>query len=276
MVSEERVSSKLNSIRRSAERRGKEFNLNAAYVRNLLNQTHCAYSGRRFTNKSSESLTFERWNNQLGYVRGNVIPVMKKFNLFRDDKELDELLVDRHHAKIESSFALSNAAHELIHQQKKMISACKNSMVTRYTKIKALEVATQKTMSRQKNRVEDVESCNDPDVLELALKKIARAENQIMCNNNAIAKLNKQISDLTDQVSRALTIIYNLKSNKKIALSRSQAKNRLKSYDVIIPRIERLFQASDVERFNLERGLPMDTKLAFWEMLYVKFGIMIK
>lgn len=276
MVPESKVASKFNQIRRSADRRGKPFNLTYAYVRNLLNQTHCAYSGLPFTEESDTRMSFERWDNQLGYVRGNVIPVMLKLNKFRDDKELDELMVDRHHDKIESSSVISNTMHELIHQQKKMIAACKASMVTRYKKINALEVATNKTLTRQKGRIDEIEFYDDPEMKEAVLKKIARAENQVQCNKNAVVKLNKQINDLTDQVSRALTIIYNLKSNKKIALSRRQAKKRLANYDIIIPKIERLFQASDIERFNLERGLPMDTKLAFWETLFVKFGIIIK
>ncbi|QFR55975.1 putative anti-sigma cofactor [Serratia phage Muldoon] len=275
MITDTEVWAKIAQIKKSAKKRGKEFNLTFEYVRNLMMQTHCAYSGLPFTNKKGENMSFERWDNQFGYVCGNVIPVMVKYNAFRGDKELETLLIDRHHDRIESSFAMNNSFTELIHQQKKMIAACKASITVRQKKINGATKNMNNAIEKQKRRIASLEGWAE-DKRGPALERIAGAEKSIVEHRLAIARINKEIDDFQEQIARALTIIFTLKSNPKIALSRRQAANRLKKYDIIIPRIERLFQASDAERFNLERGLPMDTKLEFWEMLCVKFGIIFK
>src|SRR5699024_5483630 len=76
----------------SAKRRGKDFNLTSKYIANLLSQEFCAYSGERFDeNSTQDKVSFERFNNDLGYVEGNVIPVKVKYNGLRADLSLDEL-----------------------------------------------------------------------------------------------------------------------------------------------------------------------------------------
>lgn len=78
----------------SAQRRNKEFNLTPEYLFNIMQQTHCAYSGEKFgTVKGNhpDSMTLERWNNDLGYVVGNVIPVKQKYNTLRGNKTIEGL-----------------------------------------------------------------------------------------------------------------------------------------------------------------------------------------
>src|SRR5699024_11677600 len=89
----------------SAKRRGKDFNLTSKYIANLLSQEFCAYSGERFDeNSTQDKVSFERFNNDLGYVEGNVIPVKVKYNGLRADLYLDELKrADRKSTRLNSS-----------------------------------------------------------------------------------------------------------------------------------------------------------------------------
>ncbi|ARW57441.1 Srd anti-sigma factor [Serratia phage CHI14] len=90
------VANRLVNTYNSASRRSKEFNLSLKYLTNVVTQTHCAYSGEPFNdNKESEKLSLERFNNSLGYIEGNVIPVKQKYNKARSDFELHELIQKR-------------------------------------------------------------------------------------------------------------------------------------------------------------------------------------
>lgn len=85
------ASNKLSQIRKSAKKRGKEFNLTVRYVARLNSQTHCAYTGIPF-NQTNRS--FERIDNEKGYVIGNVIPVLTSVNTARGDSELSDIILD--------------------------------------------------------------------------------------------------------------------------------------------------------------------------------------
>lgn len=85
---------KLEQIRISAKRRGLDFNLSLRDVNNISSQKYCAYSGEKFQNKKAQhddKLTYERVDNNKGYVRGNVVPVKMKYNTMRADHSLDDL-----------------------------------------------------------------------------------------------------------------------------------------------------------------------------------------
>lgn len=83
------VISKLYRLSKSAPRRKKEFSLGLLYTHNLMQQTYCAYSGREFTDADPSS--FERIDNAVGYVEGNVIAVCTSLNELRGSKSLAEL-----------------------------------------------------------------------------------------------------------------------------------------------------------------------------------------
>lgn len=78
---------------KSASRRNKEFKLSLRTVENLLAQTRCAYSGKPFVETNvNERLSFERIDNSIGYVDGNVIPVQEIYNKARANLSLDEFV----------------------------------------------------------------------------------------------------------------------------------------------------------------------------------------
>lgn len=82
---------RLSHTRESAKNRNKDFNLDRHYMENILLQTRCAYSGEKF-GSGDDKLTLERWDNDKGYVKGNVIPVKLKYNLRRGDLSLKQLM----------------------------------------------------------------------------------------------------------------------------------------------------------------------------------------
>lgn len=89
---EQRARRKLNHTKESARTRGKDFNLDRAYIENILLQKTCAYSGEKF-GTGDDMMSLERWDNNKGYVKGNVIPVKRKYNTFRGDLSLEQLLI---------------------------------------------------------------------------------------------------------------------------------------------------------------------------------------
>lgn len=86
------VANRLVTTYGSARRRKKDFNLSIKYLSNILAQTHCAYSGEEFDTTDAGRLTLERFNNDLGYIEGNVIPVKNKYNMIRSDHTLENLI----------------------------------------------------------------------------------------------------------------------------------------------------------------------------------------
>lgn len=85
MVSRLEVDAKYAQLRRSARRRGLDFNLSHRNVKQLLTQTECVYSGEEFGTDGEEVLSVERINPLRGYVKGNVVSVKKKYNSARSN-----------------------------------------------------------------------------------------------------------------------------------------------------------------------------------------------
>lgn len=89
---ERKVKSRLKHTKESAASRGKDFNLDRDYIRNLLMQPVCAYSGETFGTDLDNKLSLERWDNDKGYIKGNVIAVKSKYNNARGNLSLQQLL----------------------------------------------------------------------------------------------------------------------------------------------------------------------------------------
>lgn len=73
----------------NSKKRGIEFNMSLANFANLKAQTHCAYSGLPFNDHSEFS--FERIDNEVGYIDGNVIPVLRSINSARGSYTLENI-----------------------------------------------------------------------------------------------------------------------------------------------------------------------------------------
>lgn len=74
---------------KNARQRKLQFGISLLTFVNIKLQTHCAYSGLPFTEK--DELSLERIDNNLGYIDGNVIPVIRRLNNLRNDHTLETI-----------------------------------------------------------------------------------------------------------------------------------------------------------------------------------------
>ncbi|AFU63968.1 Srd anti-sigma factor [Salmonella phage STML-198] len=87
------IAQRLVHTYKSASSRSKEFNLSLKYLMNIMEQDTCAYSGEKFKKElGPDQMTLERFDNNKGYVEGNVIPVKMKYNKLRANFEIDDLI----------------------------------------------------------------------------------------------------------------------------------------------------------------------------------------
>ncbi len=99
-----------NSKASNAESRGKEFSMSLMNFANLKAQKHCAYSGIKFDNDKHE-FSFERLDNSIGYVDGNVIAVSRSLNSARSSLNTVDDIIERIHYIRE---AISNKQQALV------------------------------------------------------------------------------------------------------------------------------------------------------------------
>lgn len=108
-----------------AKSRGKEFALSFTYFANLKAQTHCAYSGIELKANGPNGFSFERLNNDVGYVDGNVIVVAQELNQVRSNLATSADVLERiefHKDAIRSRVKACNSAKAKIGSLKKRIS----------------------------------------------------------------------------------------------------------------------------------------------------------
>lgn len=91
----------------NANTRGKDFDMSLHAFRNLKKQKYCAYSGKPL----GDDYTLERIDNNIGYVDGNVIPVLGVLNQLRSDKTIEQLIKERDKS-IQSSIDMAGLIKE--------------------------------------------------------------------------------------------------------------------------------------------------------------------
>lgn len=81
-LSDLHVAKKLLQISESAKSRNLDFDLSLRTVKRLLNTKKCFYSGVELDNTTNSNfqLTFDRVDNNKGYVEGNLVACSKEFN----------------------------------------------------------------------------------------------------------------------------------------------------------------------------------------------------
>lgn len=106
---------------RNARKRGIEFNMSLSTFANIKKQEFCAYSGIKFTPQNELSL--ERLDNSVGYVDGNVVPVLRRLNTLRGSLELADidLKIERHTATQQCIFdEIGRIAKVIVDEKKKL------------------------------------------------------------------------------------------------------------------------------------------------------------
>ncbi|QQV89445.1 anti-sigma factor [Proteus phage SJ_PmiM] len=108
----EDVIKKYTQIRKSAKSRNKEFNLTLRYVKNICEQTKCAYSGEAMEMpkdvRDLEGISFERFDNSKGYIKGNVIPVKGTYNCYKSSMTLEDIKKKIEYVNKEKTEAISS------------------------------------------------------------------------------------------------------------------------------------------------------------------------
>ncbi|UHS65236.1 putative anti-sigma factor [Escherichia phage P896] len=220
----------------SAKRRNKDFNLSSKYIANLLKQEFCAYSGERFDeNSTQDKVSFERFNNDIGYIEGNVIPVKTKYNGLRADLSLDELkraqtrLAVRINggSKMPNSFKVTPADYYKIRKIVKNIKDTERGIKKRQKHLKELYKSGAKDTT--------------PSVI--AVK----------------ARIHGQMASIgTSQ--RGLKMVMG-GPDWRLKMKSSDAETRYDMYDKIIQGLERLDKLSFIDRLKLKKGLPLNASI---------------
>ena len=220
----------------SAKRRGKDFNLTSKYIANLLRQEFCAYSRERFDENSTlDKVSFERFNNDLGYVEGNVIPVKVKYNGLRADLSLDELkrAQTRLAVRISGGSKMPNSFKVTPDNYYKIRKIIKN--------IKA----TQKGLKKRENRLKELIKSGATDKTPSVIAVKAR----IHGSNASIGIMEKGLKSLIGG------------PDWRAKFKLSEAETRYDMYDKIIQGLERFEKIGFIGKLKLKRGLPLNAPI---------------
>jgi hypothetical protein len=91
-ISDVEVAKKLVNIHSSAQSRNLEFNLTFEYVKKLLEYNTCYYTNIPFTEDGPAQRTFDRVDNEKGYIVGNVVACTSDINGKKNNLTIDEII----------------------------------------------------------------------------------------------------------------------------------------------------------------------------------------
>lgn len=86
------VAKKMVNIHSSASSRNIEFGLTFEDVRKLLEYETCYYTGVQFTEEGNNARSFDRVDNNKGYVTGNVVACTVDINGKKNNLTIDEII----------------------------------------------------------------------------------------------------------------------------------------------------------------------------------------
>ena len=92
IISDVEVAKKLVNIHSSAQNRNLEFNLTFECVKKLLEYTTCYYTNVPFTEDGPNARSFDRVDNEKGYVVGNVVACTVDINGKKNNLSIDEIV----------------------------------------------------------------------------------------------------------------------------------------------------------------------------------------
>lgn len=230
------VARRLAKTFESAKSRGKDFNLTFEYMANILAQTHCAYSGEKFTEFGLDALTLERWDNDKGYIIGNVIPVKEKYNSVRGNYTIEQL----------EALAKEKSARIVRGSDNKPVTLSAETQ----TKIKIIEKNINAIKTRMEGRIVALNS-------RLSKESLDEVE-QVM-----IASLKTRIEGGKAELGRQESKLFALRDGRseKNATKLSKAEEQVRSYGIIVKALKTLEKRSWLNTKKLEKGLPLNCSL---------------
>lgn len=92
IISDVEVAKKLVNIHSSAQSRNLEFNLTFECVKKLLEYNTCYYTNVVFTEDGPNARSFDRVDNDKGYVVGNVVACTVDINGKKNNLSIDEIV----------------------------------------------------------------------------------------------------------------------------------------------------------------------------------------
>ena len=91
-ISDLEVARKLVNIHSSAQSRNLEFNLTFEYVKKLLEYNTCYYTNIPFTEDGPNQRTFDRVDNEKGYIVGNVVACTSDINGKKNNLTIEDII----------------------------------------------------------------------------------------------------------------------------------------------------------------------------------------
>lgn len=234
-----KINRRLDHTRASAKRRSKDFNLDFNYLKNILDQKVCAYSGESFNNSvEGEKLSLERFNNDIGYIKGNVIPVKKKYNTARSDLTLEELIGKR-------DAIARRIANPSVRKVEKL-----NLDEKKWAQIKKVYGTILKIRAKRENRVKHMANMmkNQPLSNESKLRIVAlkaRINGSHQAEGHELTKLNVLLKG----------------SDWKTKTKLTDAESLFDTYDKVIQGLQRFEKIGFIGKLKLKRGLPLSASL---------------
>jgi hypothetical protein len=86
------VARKMVNIHSSATSRNLEFNLTFEYVKKLLEYDKCYYTNVPFTEEGLHARSFDRLDNDKGYINGNVVACTIDINGKKNNLTIEEII----------------------------------------------------------------------------------------------------------------------------------------------------------------------------------------
>ena len=231
------VATRLVNTYASASRRGKDFGLTMKYLANIAQQEVCAYSGESFREGvNDDMMTLERFDNDKGYLPGNVIPVKKKYNSLRGNLSLEEL-VDKRDELASRIVRSADAGGHVIPEQESedLLVGIAKKYHTQYLSI-LNNIAKREQHMNQKGVSDEV-------------KKSLQA--RITGGKAELKRLIKASSNTDKLASKAAA-----KRNKA-----TKAENSVHDYDIIIKGLTRFQNLSFIDKAKLNKGLPLTASM---------------
>lgn len=227
---EKTVNTRLIRTKKSAESRNKEFNLTFEYMKNILLQTHCAYSGEPFKpGKGPDMMTLERWDCDKGYVIGNVIPVKQKYNNLRGNLSFEQLCGSAY-SKAQDVASLDRP------------ETLKGKVKSHYETIQRIRKNQEGRKKKVETLMEKVILDNGEQVvLNACIKRLESSEKEIAILEACMEKeLRKEKSNLRNQV-----------------ITKTSAAH---GYGIIAQGLLKYLNATPAQMENLMKGLPIDSE----------------
>jgi hypothetical protein len=93
VIDDIKIANKLLALRNSAKSRGIEFGLSFNRVKRVLNTKRCYFTGVKLNHNADDKnqLTFDRVDNDRGYVDNNVVACSKWFNQMKSNLTVEEI-----------------------------------------------------------------------------------------------------------------------------------------------------------------------------------------